>query len=299
MADIPAEWSKVRGTQRFAKKGNAARCDLRGADLTHIRVERWDVNHADLREADLDDFRARDSDFEGANFVGAACGGAMFFDCVLSGATFAGCLMQRCMISASQCNHTMLEDAVLRGADLFGTSFVSARLARADLRSVNAKQAAFDEADLTDADLRGGNFEQVDFRRARLTGVRWDKARLTGAKFDLGTGAAMLDDALRMSPEHPVTAYKALDRRTGVETSYAVERRADGHEAIRIHAIESPPTGLVLTCEILDENLPELVAYALIVKVLLQDLLAAQFGSASAPLTFRDKPSTREFTLPA
>jgi uncharacterized protein YjbI with pentapeptide repeats len=298
MANLPNEWLEGRGTQKFVRRGDASGRDLRRADLTNIRVQGVDVSDADLREADLADFRAEDSNFARAKFVGAALRGAKFFDCVLSKADFSACLMDQIMLGACTCMDAKLDDAVLRGADVVGTFFSRSRMARVDLRKALAKQAVFDNVDLTDADLRGGHFEKVDFRGAHLTGVKWDGAHLDGALFDEGSGARMLNDALRQSPQHGPEAYGALECSEGPLTWYVVERRVDATEVIKADIPRRTSEGLLLQFELLDATLPPLVAYAIMAKVLLGGLLADAHGSYKGPLLFHDKSSAYTFALP-
>ncbi len=299
MAEIPHQWLAVQGTQKFVKQGNASGRDLRGADLTDIRLERVDVSGADLRDADLANFRAVDVSFEGANFVGAAVVGARFHDCMLADANFAGCLMDQILLGACTCTDANFEDASLRGADVTGTIFSQARMARVDLRRAIAPHAAFDDADLTDADLSGGNFEKAYFRRTRLTGVRWDGANLKGARFDAGAGAQMLDNALSQNPQCSPSDYSALACEEGDKRWYVIERRAERKEAIRVDPPEQTADGLVLPFTLAEMSLPPLVAYALIVKVLLLGLLADTLGATQGPKIFHDKAGPSGFVLPA
>jgi uncharacterized protein YjbI with pentapeptide repeats len=299
MANLPNEWLEGRGTQKLVKRGDASGRDLRRADLTNIRVQGVDVSDADLREADLADFRAEDSNFARAKFVGAALRGAKFFDCVLSKADFSACLMEQIMLGACTCMDAKLDDAVLRGADVVGTFFSRSRMTRVDLRKALAKQAVFDNVDLTDADLRGGHFEKVDFRGAHLTGVKWDGAHLDRALFDEGSGARMLNDALRQSPQHRPESYAALECSEGAARCYVVERQADQTEFIQVDVPQLTSEGLLLPFELLTPTLPALVAYAIMTKVLLGGLLVEMYGEYKGRLLFQDKSANFTFVLPA
>jgi uncharacterized protein YjbI with pentapeptide repeats len=294
---IPPDWAAARGAQQFIQGSPGRGLNLRGADLSDIRVERVDLTGADLREADLEDFRALDCQFVGVNFIGAALKGARFFDCVMASANFSDCLMNGTMMSACSLMSSSMPSVDLRNADVLGTVFDGCNLVAADLRGVGAKQASFDGADLSNADLRSGSFERVSFRGANLTGVRWDGANLKGARFDPGSGSRMLSEARSSLPERDPAAYAALACCEGDRRWYSIERRATATEVIRAEEPIASEDGLTVPFERIDELLSPLACYALIVEQLLDSLLAGHHPRESR-LTFSDLRTDSLFYLP-
>jgi uncharacterized protein YjbI with pentapeptide repeats len=126
-------------------------------------------------------FLAR-SDLRGADFTGADLSGANFRDSKLRGAQF-GCPLVRLEHgekSLSQC--TILNDAILEGADLRETLMRQAYLRNASLQAARLDGASLEGALLQGALFKDSRLAKVNLWRADLSGAKIENSDLSGAR---------------------------------------------------------------------------------------------------------------------
>lgn len=122
---------------------------------------RCDLNERDYGGVDLSDAVLRDSVFTRSDFSTARLGG-------IDG--------RKTKFISARLDETLLDGAVLRGAD-----FTNASLRGASLRHADLREARFFQADLRGADLSGARIDGADLYRADFTGARWiDGDKLCG-----------------------------------------------------------------------------------------------------------------------
>ena len=105
-----------RETREFVEGGSFDGVDLRGSDLTGLRVEYAKWTNCDFREADFEDFRCMNGNLSNGRWEGAALLNAMMMDVSLVGGVFDGCLMERASFPA--CDYIAVRQPVDSNGDL-------------------------------------------------------------------------------------------------------------------------------------------------------------------------------------
>jgi hypothetical protein len=113
-----------------------------------------------------------------------------------------------------------VEQAYLRGADLYGADIYGANLSRADLRGADLSGADLRGADLSGADLRGADLSGADLRGADLYGANLSRADLSGAYL---RGATLPDGMSILQILGTVHAVVALHMPDGCEVRIGCE----------------------------------------------------------------------------
>lgn len=109
--------------QRLLKTNNCRDCDLQGADLSDVKLDRAFLRYAEMQEVNLEGAQMPFADFIAANMRMTNLKGAN-----LEGANFM---------------HTKLEGANLSETNLRGTDMRDARLSETDLSNADVQEADF------------------------------------------------------------------------------------------------------------------------------------------------------------
>jgi uncharacterized protein YjbI with pentapeptide repeats len=147
-------------------ENHTVRPDLRGANLSGVRLRGADLTRADFRGADL----AR-AHLTGANFLRAN----------LSAANLRGADLRGASLHLAELREANLFTADLRMADLTGADFTGANFLLAKLGNANLSDAELHGANLSRADLSGANLSRANFVRANLLETKLTGAELRGA----------------------------------------------------------------------------------------------------------------------
>jgi uncharacterized protein YjbI with pentapeptide repeats len=140
-----------------------------------------DLSRADLRNLNLPKARLR-----GVNFSTSNLGGANLREAELSGANLRG----------ANLNYTMLENAILRDAELARASMCFTELGWADLRDADLSEAKLTSTRLGSAVLAGAKLLFADIQQAFVGGADLSDADLGGAVLDeVNLGHANLTNA--------------------------------------------------------------------------------------------------------
>ncbi len=165
--------------------------DLRGKNLTGLKLDSTDLREANLRDADLSGINLVQADLKLANFSGANLSAAVLnetqllianlTEADLSDASLVGADLRRAHLQ-----HTTLVRACLTNAQLDSANLEYANLAQANLMAVCLNEANLAHANLTYCNLQYGNLSQSHFQNADLThanlrGTNLRNADLTGA----------------------------------------------------------------------------------------------------------------------
>lgn len=121
-----------------------------------------ELGGVDLNKADLSRIRLVESNLERADLVGVD--------------------FRKSLLTQAILREANLQRADLRGADLRGADLRKANLHKANLQGANLQQA-----DLTGAELTRVNLSQVNLTHAKVDGIRYSEAQITGIIFPDGT----------------------------------------------------------------------------------------------------------------
>jgi uncharacterized protein YjbI with pentapeptide repeats len=130
---------------------------LQGADLTDMRLDGFNLAHANLRGAILDKAHLYEASLAGAN-------------------------MRDASLSQTQFGHTNLTEASLQNASGVGPHFEGADLTSADLQDAELEPSYFDGALLRRSKLKGSQL-----KNARMDGIRLFDTDLSGVSLDGAT----------------------------------------------------------------------------------------------------------------
>jgi uncharacterized protein YjbI with pentapeptide repeats len=145
--------------------------DLRGANLSGIRLDQVALYGAHLEHAD-----ATRAVLSRSNLREASLAGATLSEVDLMGASLSKANLEGARLNGANLERADLSGANLRGADLFESNLKNANLKDADLRGADLSQAILEEAilwraDLQDAVLTGARLRETHLERANLAGV--------------------------------------------------------------------------------------------------------------------------------
>jgi len=177
-AEVSSErWTREE-VERCSKVDGALRDqDLSGLDLSGLSLKSANLEAASLVGTVLDRCDLTEANLSGADLTGASVRGANAEKSVWAGVVAL---------------ETDFSHARLRLAD-----FTKARMDRARLDAVDAREGIFYRARLEGASLVEANLFQANFNQARLTGADLSGSNLYGAYFvDARTGKLRLDGAL-------------------------------------------------------------------------------------------------------
>lgn len=166
--------------------------DFSGIEADRVDITGLPLRSADFSEARLGHLRAARADLRGANLTGLRVGREHWpdptaQDANLQGADLRGIRGERLVMHRSMLDGARLEDARLEGASLSGSSMERARLAGADLRGAGLDRVSLVGADLRHARLARANLSFSDLRGADLRGADLRGADLFSAFHDCRT----------------------------------------------------------------------------------------------------------------
>lgn len=149
---------------------NLSKMQIRGADLSGVRLQRANLTRANLSKAKL-----IDADLSQANLSSAKLSQTYLIEANLT----------KCSLQYADLSKAILVKANLSMADLTG-----AKLSNAILHKANLTETNFTDADLQKADLTGAILDRTDFTRAiwittNLQGTDQSKAHLSKAVFEI------------------------------------------------------------------------------------------------------------------
>lgn len=139
---------------------------------------------------------------EGANLEGLPLDGTTFFQASLRGATLRHASLRRANLTLADLteanlsgvdadeagfDRAVLVEANVQQGRFRHVSFQAAQLLHCDLSCADLGAARLVEADLTGVEGAGVQAQWAVFARARLSESRWDRAHLTGARFQGAT----------------------------------------------------------------------------------------------------------------
>ena len=139
---------------QLKSSNSCSQCDLRGANLNGMDLQRANLSQADLRGAQCVQTNLRNANLSGANLQGANMLAASLEGAVLHEVNFTASNLR-----AANLRRTDLRGVNFRAAVLVGTNFAGADLSGADLRDVW----------LYDAELSGANLSRADLSTAKVT----------------------------------------------------------------------------------------------------------------------------------
>lgn len=153
--------------------------ELKGADLTGLKLFKIDLSGADLTEVDFSKTSLYQANLSGANLYKANLSTAILQEADLSGASLIEANLKDKKFPATNLSGANLSRANLSGAkfytstNLSNTNFSSTNLRGADLSGLNLESNNFTEANLCKANLNATNLNA-----ANLCGANLDKANL-------------------------------------------------------------------------------------------------------------------------
>ena len=162
---IEADLSRARLDRANLTRASLRGADLNGADLSGAKAIEADLRQADLIETDLRRIRLNGADLRRANLNEAN----------LHAAELVGAKLQRADLRMASPIEADLHRANLEGADLRLAHLIETNLSRANLRKADLRRADLWGAILSDACLEGARLVS-----ARVTGVDFERAILTG-----------------------------------------------------------------------------------------------------------------------
>jgi len=155
-----------------------------------------DLSEQDLRGIDLSGLK-----LSGGIFRNAILSGTNLKESILSGADFSGADLSKANLAFTDLSAAKLTDADLTGADLSNSKLTDAILDDAVLDNasfkkslmgnISAKAASFFEADFSHAILSYGECQSADFSNAILFEADFQGANLTDANFEQATGVGI------------------------------------------------------------------------------------------------------------
>lgn len=152
----------------------------------------------------------------GGTLIGVSLAGSDLSGLRLDGQKLAGADLRGANLRGASFVDADLRGAKLTEADAAGTSFLRARLSRAELQGLQAQDADFSGADLTEADAAGADFSAALFHESRAPGLNAAQARLEHARLrhsDL-SGADLSAASLRGADLHGLRLDRASLRGT-------------------------------------------------------------------------------------
>lgn len=169
------EWIESEGAE-------GCKMDLRGKDLSKIKLTRFNFDKAELRKANLSGAKIYCGSFKEACLSNCNLEGA-YMDAILTKANLNGVQGKNADFNSDECDYAYFIDAILQNANFTGATLCNADFTHADLS----------EADFEGADLDHANFTCTNLRNANLLGVRnLESVNLYGA--DISSAKISLKD---------------------------------------------------------------------------------------------------------
>lgn len=150
-----------------------AQASMRGAVLRNVKLCGADLRDCDFSEAVLENVDFSGAQLANATFVRAALQQVSFRHTEMGGADLLGVHAKQL-----QCIGAMMDNTILRDAQLHGVNFSHAKLNDAMLKGAVCVHATFDGADMSRADCRGAIFDCAGFAGTLFTGTLFKDATL-------------------------------------------------------------------------------------------------------------------------
>lgn len=148
---------------------NGQEPDLAGIDLEDAELEGCDFSKVVLNGASFVRSNLKDANFSESSLN----------DTDLSDANLDGSILQYAKIRSAKFDRSSMVRAFLVGSEIYGSSFVDAKLTYAHLEGDGTigQYAHFERADLTDAHLQSADFRCAHFEQAKMESadLRWAK----------------------------------------------------------------------------------------------------------------------------
>ena len=190
-------------------------CSLQDSDLSHLtcgelRISRCDLRRADFYRADIKESQFTDSNCASARFPNAKMNLSRLIDSDFSLCSFEGASLFGADLTGSRFRAVSFGTTNIDGATVDRVTFVMASIAHKSFRKQRLVGVDFSEADLSGCDFTDAVFEDcrienpivspettfagADLRGARLSNLRLDIARATGAVISQSQAAGFLQD---------------------------------------------------------------------------------------------------------
>jgi uncharacterized protein YjbI with pentapeptide repeats len=163
--------------------------ELRGADLTGLKLFKVDLSGADLSEVDFSETSLYQANLSGANLCKANFSTAILQEANLSGASLIEANLKDKKFPKTNLSGSDLSRANLSGAKFYRSTnlnfanFKAANLSNSDLRELNLRNSNFSGANLSEANLSDTNLNSVNFYRANLCKANLNAANLDAVNF--------------------------------------------------------------------------------------------------------------------
>jgi uncharacterized protein YjbI with pentapeptide repeats len=141
--------------------------DLRGVDLSRVRLSGGDFRRAHLGKANLAGATFGDTLFDEAIFDNAELSDASF-----NGVSFRGAEIHFCRLERAHFADCVLDDARIVDSFLRDARFSRTVARRAELASSLLERTTFDDCDLGQADFSGATLDEALFARASMVDAR-------------------------------------------------------------------------------------------------------------------------------
>lgn len=165
--------TRERVQERITRGEGFANDDLRGIDLSGLKMSGVDFNEAILTGVCL-----RQSDLSAANLTGAN----------LEETDFSGAILRGASLTEADFSRADLSQADLSDALMVDTIFEKASLINAVLNRVSAKDANFTGANLSGASLEEAHLQGCVFSKSTLNGTNFQSAHLREASVEGASG---------------------------------------------------------------------------------------------------------------
>lgn len=154
---------------RLVEERKCMKCNLRGADLSGMNLERVDLSESDL---------------SGANLHGTSLKEAKLDKAVLRNADLSEANLYQAVLKEADLSGANLSSIDLTYGDVTGANFSSANLSSANLLDLHMDKVNFSGADLTGTQasgvsLSGANWNGAILRETNLTGAKVDWSKMS------------------------------------------------------------------------------------------------------------------------
>lgn len=170
--------------KRIQRGEKLDRADLRGIDLSKLRLAKASLDRADLEGANLEATELAQASLKRASLREAYLVGADLSGANLENADLEGAKLERANLTGANLTRANLEGADLTGANLAKAQLSYAQLAGAKLGNANLAETVLSHAELDDAYLGSVTGGGARLGNARLVGANLEDARLPGAILD-------------------------------------------------------------------------------------------------------------------
>ena len=153
--------------------------ELRGADLTGLKLFKVDLSGSDLSEVDFSETSLYQANLSGANLCKANLSTAILQEADLSGASLIEANLKDKKFPATNLSGADLSKANLDGAKFYtSTSLSNTNFSSTDLRGADLSGLSLENTNFTGANLCKANLNATNLNAANLCGANLDEANL-------------------------------------------------------------------------------------------------------------------------